>query len=72
MSRSRSTATLDPVTLEVCRNRLVAVVTEHAAALQRTSFSLRLPGGGGCGNPLARDPALARRDLEAGHVALPR
>jgi N-methylhydantoinase B/oxoprolinase/acetone carboxylase alpha subunit len=29
----------DPVTLEVCWNRLIAVVNEQAAALQRTSFS---------------------------------
>ena len=31
--------TFDPVTLEVCWNRLIAVVNEQAAALQRTSFS---------------------------------
>jgi N-methylhydantoinase B len=31
--------TFDPVTLEVCWNRLVGVVNEQAAALQRTSFT---------------------------------
>jgi len=30
---------LDPVTLEVCWNRLIAVVNEQATALQRTSFT---------------------------------
>jgi len=30
---------LDPVTLEVCWNRLIGVVNEQAAALQRTSFT---------------------------------
>src|SRR5713226_3427572 len=29
----------DPVTLEVCWNRLIGVVNEQAAALQRTSFT---------------------------------
>ena len=32
-------ALLDPVTLEICWNRLVGVVNEQAAALQRTSFT---------------------------------
>ncbi len=31
--------TFDPVTLEVCWNRLIGVVNEQAAALQRTSFT---------------------------------
>jgi N-methylhydantoinase B len=31
--------TLDPVTLEICWNRLIGVVNEQAAALQRTSFT---------------------------------
>ena len=30
---------LDPVTLEICWNRLIGVVNEQAAALQRTSFT---------------------------------
>ena len=30
---------MDPVTLEICWNRLVGVVNEQAAALQRTSFT---------------------------------
>src|SRR2546428_3129535 len=29
----------DPVTLEICWNRLIGVVNEQAAALQRTSFT---------------------------------
>jgi N-methylhydantoinase B len=33
------TAGLDPVTLDICWNRLVGVVNEQAAALQRTSFT---------------------------------
>jgi N-methylhydantoinase B len=32
-------ALLDPVTLEICWNRLIGVVNEQAAALQRTSFT---------------------------------
>ena len=32
-------STLDPVTLEICWNRLIGVVNEQAAALQRTSFT---------------------------------
>ena len=32
-------AALDPVTLEICWNRLIGVVNEQAAALQRTSFT---------------------------------
>jgi N-methylhydantoinase B len=32
-------AVLDPVTLEICWNRLIGVVNEQAAALQRTSFT---------------------------------
>jgi N-methylhydantoinase B len=32
-------AILDPITLEICWNRLVGVVNEQAAALQRTSFT---------------------------------
>ena len=32
-------AILDPVTLEICWNRLIGVVNEQAAALQRTSFT---------------------------------
>ena len=32
-------ATTDPITLEICWNRLVGVVNEQAAALQRTSFT---------------------------------
>jgi len=31
--------TLDPVTLEICWSRLIGVVNEQAAALQRTSFT---------------------------------
>jgi N-methylhydantoinase B len=31
--------TMDPVTLEICWNRLIGVVNEQAAALQRTSFT---------------------------------
>ena len=31
--------TLDPITLEICWNRLIGVVNEQAAALQRTSFT---------------------------------
>jgi N-methylhydantoinase B len=31
--------TLDPVTLEICWNRLIGVVNEQATALQRTSFT---------------------------------
>ena len=31
--------TLDPVTLEICWNRLIGVVNEQAAALMRTSFT---------------------------------
>lgn len=38
MTPSR-TAGLDPVTLDICWNRLVGVVNEQAAALQRTSFT---------------------------------
>src|SRR3989304_1658110 len=30
---------MDPVTLEVCWNRLIGIVNEQAAALQRTSFT---------------------------------
>jgi N-methylhydantoinase B len=33
------TSPLDPVTLEICWNRLVGVVNEQATALQRTSFT---------------------------------
>jgi N-methylhydantoinase B len=37
---SRKAAALtDPITLEICWNRLVGVVNEQAAALQRTSFT---------------------------------
>jgi len=32
-------ALLDPITLEICWNRLIGVVNEQAAALQRTSFT---------------------------------
>ena len=32
-------ATMDPVTLEICWSRLIGVVNEQAAALQRTSFT---------------------------------
>src|SRR6267143_5959578 len=34
-----SPAPMDPVTLEICWNRLVGVVNEQATALQRTSFT---------------------------------
>src|SRR3989442_15906577 len=30
---------MDPVTLEICWSRLIGVVNEQAAALQRTSFT---------------------------------
>src|SRR5439155_222490 len=32
-------ARMDPITLEICWNRLIGVVNEQAAALQRTSFT---------------------------------
>jgi len=35
----KAPATTDPITLEICWNRLVGVVNEQAAALQRTSFT---------------------------------
>jgi N-methylhydantoinase B len=35
----RAFALTDPITLEICWNRLVGVVNEQAAALQRTSFT---------------------------------
>jgi N-methylhydantoinase B len=35
----KATALADPITLEICWNRLVGVVNEQAAALQRTSFT---------------------------------
>ena len=39
MSTTPGAAALDPVTLDICWNRLVGVVNEQAAALQRTSFT---------------------------------
>ena len=33
------TTPMDPVTFDICWNRLVGVVNEQAAALQRTSFT---------------------------------
>jgi N-methylhydantoinase B len=39
MTPSPGAGTLDPVTLDICWNRLVGVVNEQAAALQRTSFT---------------------------------
>ena len=39
MIPSPGAGTLDPVTLDICWNRLVGVVNEQAAALQRTSFT---------------------------------
>jgi N-methylhydantoinase B len=38
-ARHASPAPLDPVTLEICWNRLISVVNEQATALQRTSFT---------------------------------
>ena len=35
----KASALTDPITLEICWNRLVGVVNEQAAALQRTSFT---------------------------------
>jgi len=35
----KAAALADPITLEICWNRLVGVVNEQAAALQRTSFT---------------------------------
>src|SRR5262249_60357580 len=35
----KAPATTDPITLEICWNRLVGVVNDQAAALQRTSFT---------------------------------
>jgi N-methylhydantoinase B len=35
----KAPVTKDPITLEICWNRLVGVVNEQAAALQRTSFT---------------------------------
>jgi N-methylhydantoinase B len=35
----KAAALTDPITLEICWNRLVGVVNEQAAALQRTSFT---------------------------------
>ena len=32
-------AELDPITLDICWNRLIGVVNEQAAALMRTSFT---------------------------------
>jgi len=34
-----SLVSLDPITLEICWNRLIGVVNEQATALQRTSFT---------------------------------
>jgi len=39
VSETQGAAALDPVTLDICWNRLVGVVNEQAAALQRTSFT---------------------------------
>ena len=39
MTPSPGAGTLDPVTLDICWSRLVGVVNEQAAALQRTSFT---------------------------------
>src|SRR5262245_53809003 len=36
---SGSSPSMDPITLEVCWSRLIGVVNEQAAALQRTSFT---------------------------------
>src|SRR2546428_10719075 len=33
------TFTFDPITLDICWNRLIGVVNEQAAALMRTSFT---------------------------------
>ena len=30
---------MDPITLDICWNRLIGVVNEQAAALMRTSFT---------------------------------
>jgi len=38
-SRPHGPAPTNPITLEICWNRLVGVVNEQAAALQRTSFT---------------------------------
>src|SRR5438094_10023614 len=38
-ARGETMSLLDPVTLEICWNRLIGVVNEQAAALQRTSFT---------------------------------
>src|SRR5256886_5396335 len=36
---ARAEIEFDPITLEICWNRLIGVVNEQATALQRTSFT---------------------------------
>ncbi len=68
----------DPITLEVGWNRLIGVVingmkpprakAEHVLD-PAARVELRLPGGGGYGDPARRAPDLVSRDLEAGYVS---
>src|SRR5262245_64253566 len=39
LDRGGAPLLMDPITLEVCWSRLIGVVNEQAAALQRTSFT---------------------------------